>query len=116
MREVSRRTIMQLAAGGFLFRGDSGAADPKPPATAETPPQPCRAKVRTHGGIPTVFIDEKARGPMFYTPGGRDAWERPEIARRGFEVLFEFVHQVGWPGEQEETFRILDERMRRWTS
>ena len=74
---------------------------------------PGAAEITLVGGVPTVAIEGQPFGPMFYTPGGRDAWERPEMARRGFRLFFEFVHEVGWPGEQEEIFRRLDERLRR---
>ncbi|HET6881255.1 MAG TPA: hypothetical protein VFI31_13930, partial [Pirellulales bacterium] len=71
------------------------------------------AEIAIRQGAPTLIIDGRPYGLMFYTPGGRDVWERPAIAARGFKVLFEMVHGIGWPGEQEAVFDHLDTCMAR---
>jgi hypothetical protein len=69
------------------------------------------AQVKPVGGVPTIVLDGKPFGPMTYTRCAA-TWEQlAEIGRRGFPVHFEMVGGVGWPGNQAETFRRLDEHL-----
>jgi hypothetical protein len=69
------------------------------------------AQVKPVGGVPTIVLDGQPYGPMLYTRCAA-TWEQlAEIGRRGFPIHFEMVGGVGWPGEQADVFRRLDERL-----
>ncbi|NCO95895.1 MAG: hypothetical protein GW880_31715, partial [Armatimonadetes bacterium] len=36
------------------------------------------------------------------------------MGNRGFQVHFEMVGGIGWPGDQAETFRRLDDQLERF--
>ena len=72
------------------------------------------AKVQPVGGVPTLVLDGKPYGPMVYTRCA-GTWEQlAEIGDRNFPVHFEMVGGVGWPGEQMDTFRRLDQQLNRF--
>lgn len=72
------------------------------------------AEVKPMGGVPTIVLDGKPYGPMTYTRCAA-TWEQlAEIGDRGFPIQFEMVGHVGWPDQQEDVFRRLDERMQQF--
>src|SRR4051812_23782717 len=95
-----RRRFLKVLGGAVAaatLRQTRGAESTEAADAVRHLAPPGKAVIAPVGGVPTLTIDGQPCGPMFYTPGGRDAWERPEMARRGFQVFFEFVHEVGWP-------------------
>ena len=72
------------------------------------------ARVKPVLGVPTLVIDGKPYGPMTYTRCAGTLQQIGEIADRNFPVHFEMVGSVGWPGEQEATFKRLDEQINRF--
>ncbi|HNX33405.1 MAG TPA: hypothetical protein PKM57_02170 [Kiritimatiellia bacterium] len=72
------------------------------------------ARVKPVQGVPTLVIDGKPYGPMIYTRCAGTLEQIGQIADRDFPVHFEMVGSVGWPGEQEETFKRLDGQLARF--
>ena len=72
------------------------------------------AEVKPVLGTPTLVIDGKPYGPMLYTRCAGTLPQLAEIADRNFQVHFEMVGSVGWPGAQLATFRRLDDQINRF--
>ncbi len=72
------------------------------------------AAVKPVGGVPTVVLDGRPYGPMAYTRCAGSLPQLAEMGRRNYRLHFEMVGPVGWPGEQEKTFRNLDNQLQRF--
>ncbi|MBT3381486.1 MAG: hypothetical protein HN742_39205 [Lentisphaerae bacterium] len=72
------------------------------------------AQIRDAGGVPTIFVDGKPYGPMMLTKCAASYEQLREYGEKGFQLHFEMVGSVGWPGEQLNTFRRLDQRINRF--
>ena len=86
-----------------------------PDFTAKPTSQPQSvAQVKPVLGVPTLVIGGKPYGPMIYTRCA-GTWEQlAQMADRNFAVHFEMVGGVGWPGDQADTFKRLDEHIERF--
>lgn len=108
--------------------GQSDGRDPAPlrgtpPATAlelphfeaaATSQAQTLAQVKPVGGVPTMVLDRKPYGPMTYTRCAATWDQLAQIGERGFPVHFEMVGGVGWPGQQDDVFRRLDQHLERF--
>jgi len=72
------------------------------------------AQVKPVLGVPTLVLDGKPYGPMIYTRCAGSLDQLAEMGNRGFQVHFEMVGGIGWPGDQAETFRRLDDQLERF--
>ena len=72
------------------------------------------AQVKPVLGVPTLVLDGKPFGPMIYTRCAGTFEQIGEIADHNFPLHFEMVGSVGWPGEQDETFKRLDLQISRF--
>ena len=79
-----------------------------------TPQADTVARVAPVKGVPTLVIDGKPYGPMCLTRCAASYEQLREFGDRNFQVHFELVGAVGWPGEQLNTFRRLDRRISRF--
>jgi hypothetical protein len=107
-----------LAASGTRASEDGfllGSEAKLPSFKAKPTDQPQTvAQVKPVLGVPTLVIDGKPYGPMIYTRCAGTMEQIGQIADRDFPVHFEMVGSVGWPGDQEETFKRLDGQVNRF--
>jgi hypothetical protein len=93
----------------------SSFASAEPAFRAQPTSQPqTLAQVKPVLGVPTLVLDRKPCGPMIYTRCAGTLEQLGEMANRNFQVHFEMVGSVGWPGEQTTTFKRLDEQLGRF--
>jgi hypothetical protein len=69
------------------------------------------AEVKPVLGVPTIVLDGKPYGPMTYTRCAGTLDQIAQIADCGVRVHFEMVGGVGWPGQQQDVFRRLDDQV-----